>query len=58
VIKISFDDRAWLHDSYFHNTTPERIGIRTSSSEFFDEQHCFLVLICVEECNDLKYGMK
>jgi hypothetical protein len=34
------------------------IGIRTSGSEFFDEQHCFLVLICVEECDGLKYRMK
>jgi hypothetical protein len=30
---------------------PERIGIRTSASEVFDEQHSFLMLICVEECN-------
>jgi hypothetical protein len=36
----------------------ERISIWTSGSEFFDKQHCFLVLICIEECNSLKYRMK
>jgi hypothetical protein len=32
----------------------EGIGIRTSGSQLFDEQHCFLALICIEECDGLK----
>jgi hypothetical protein len=38
--------------------TPERIDIRKSGGEFFDEQHCLLVLICIEEGNGLKHAMK
>jgi hypothetical protein len=56
--KIRFYDRAWLHDTYFYDTTAERINIRTSGAEFFDEQHCFLMLICIEEGNGLSYAMK
>jgi hypothetical protein len=36
----------------------EGIGIRASGSQLFDEQHCFLALICIEECGGLKYKMK
>jgi hypothetical protein len=58
VANISFNNRAWLDGTYFHDTTPERIDIRTSGGEFFDEQHRFFVLICIEEGNGLKYAMK
>jgi hypothetical protein len=58
VTKISVDEQAWLHHTYFHDTTPEKIGIWTSGSQLFDEQHCFLVLICIEEGDDLKHIMK
>jgi hypothetical protein len=34
------------------------IGIWTNGSQLFDEQHFFLALICVEECDGLKYRMK
>jgi hypothetical protein len=47
VAKISVDDQAWLHHTYFHDTTRKKIGIRTSGSQLFDEQHCFLILLCV-----------
>jgi hypothetical protein len=36
----------------------ENINVQTSSSQLFDEYHCFIVLICVEECDGLNYGMK
>lgn len=34
------------------------ISIQTSGSKFFEEQVCLVVLICIEEHDDLKYGMK
>jgi hypothetical protein len=30
IAKISIDDKAWLCDAYFHNTTPEKIAIRAA----------------------------
>jgi hypothetical protein len=58
VTKISVDDQVSPQYTHFHDTTPAKISIWTSGSEFFDEQHCFLVLICVEECDCLKHAMK
>jgi hypothetical protein len=58
VAKISVDDQVSLQYTHFHDTTPENVSIGTSGGEFSDEQHCFLVLICVEECNGLKCEMK
>jgi hypothetical protein len=58
VTKISVDVRVWPHNTYLYHTTRERIGIRTSGSEFIDEQHRFLVFIRVEECDGLKHAMK
>ena len=58
VAKISVDDQVSPQCTHFHDTTPENVSIWTSGGEFFNEQHCFLVLICVEECNGLKCEMK
>jgi hypothetical protein len=48
----------WPHGKYFHDMTCEGINIRTNDSQLFDEQRCFLTLICIEECDGLKYRMK
>jgi hypothetical protein len=58
VAQISVGDQVSSQCTHFHDTTPEKISLWTSGGEFFDEQHCFLVLICVEECNGLKCEMK
>jgi hypothetical protein len=34
------------------------VGIRTTGSEFFEEQVSLVVLICIEERDGLKYVMK
>jgi hypothetical protein len=36
-----------------YDMTPESIGIWTSGSKFIYEQHCFLVLSCIEEYDGL-----
>jgi hypothetical protein len=56
--KIRVDDQVSLQYTHFHDTTPENVSIWTHDGEFFDEQHCFLLLICVEECYGLKCEMK
>jgi hypothetical protein len=38
--------------------TPENISIRAGGSEFIDEKHHFLALICAEKSDGLKSGMK
>jgi hypothetical protein len=58
VAKISVDDQAWLHHTYFHDTTRKGISIRTSGGQLFDEQHCFLMLLCAEEGYGLGHAMK
>jgi hypothetical protein len=57
VARINVDDQAQLPCTYFHDTTP-KIGIWRSGSKFLDEQHCFFVLICIEECDGLKHVLK
>jgi hypothetical protein len=58
IAKISVDDQVSPQYTHFHDTTREKISIWTSGSEFFDEQYCFLVLTCVEECDGLEGEMK
>jgi hypothetical protein len=58
VAKIRVDDHVSPQYTHFHDTTPKTIGLWTSGGEFVDEQHCFVVLICVEECYGLKCEMK
>jgi hypothetical protein len=58
VAKISVDDQAWLHDTYFHDMTCMSIGIWTTGSEFFEEQHCLVILICIKKRDGLKYAMR
>jgi hypothetical protein len=58
VAKISVDDPAWLHGTYFHNMTSTSIGIRTTDSEFFEEQGCLVTLFCIKESDGLRYVMK
>jgi hypothetical protein len=58
VVNISVDDQVRSYDTYFDDTAPQKICIRTSGSQFFDEQHCFLMLIRIEERDGLKYRMK
>jgi hypothetical protein len=41
-----------------HNTTRENISLWTTGCEFFEEQVCFIVFICIEEGDGLKYVMK
>jgi len=55
---ISINDPAWLYDTYCHDMTCTSIGIRTTISEFFEEQVCLVILVCIEESNRLKYRMK
>jgi hypothetical protein len=47
-----------VNDTYLHDTTRESIGIRTTGSEFFEEQVCLVMLICTEERDGLKCMMK
>jgi hypothetical protein len=58
VAKISVDDQVSPQYTHFHDTTRENVSIWTNGSELFDEQHCFLLLICIEECYGLKCEMK
>jgi len=58
VARISIDDQVSPQYTHFYDTTPKKISLWTSGGEFFDEQHCFLVLICVEKCYGLKCEMK
>jgi hypothetical protein len=47
-----------VEDTYLHDTTRESVGIRTTGSEFFNEQVCLVTLICIEEGDGLKRVMK
>jgi hypothetical protein len=58
VARISVYEQAWLHDTYFDDTIPKKISIRTSGSQLFDEQYCFLVLVCAEEGDGLQHAIK
>lgn len=56
--KVSVDDQVRLHDAHFHDMTRTSICIRTTGSEFFEEQVCLFMLIRIEECDGLKYAMR
>jgi hypothetical protein len=55
VAKISVGNPVWLHDTYFYDMTCAGVGIWTTSNEFFEEQVCLMVLICIKERDGLKY---
>jgi hypothetical protein len=57
VAKISVDNPAWLHDTYFYDMTYASVGIWATGNKFFEEQVCLAVLTCIEEGDGLKYAM-
>jgi hypothetical protein len=56
--KVSVNDQTRLHDAHFYGMTCTSITIRTTSSEFLEEQVRLIILTCIEQCDGLKYAMR
>jgi hypothetical protein len=45
-----------MQDAHFHDTIHNSVCVRTSG-KFLKVLHCVHLLICIEECDGLKFGM-